>query len=164
MKISLFAAALGLTLAVTGCKSFGDTKRDFTPTVARIFLETNDPGSASVELPISSVRVAIGAKPVFTEGDIVSVDLVQVELGKCLLFQLTPSAARDLYRLSASNQGRRLVLLLNQVPAGARRIDAPLSEGRIYMFVEVAEPALPELVTNLQKTTAELQEAIAKKK
>jgi hypothetical protein len=164
MKTLLLAAALGFTLIATGCKSFGDAKRDFTPTVARIFLETNDPASASVELPISGVRVAIGAKPVFTEGDIVAVDLVQVELGKCLLFQLTPSAARDLYRLSGANQGRRLVLLLNQVPVGARRIDGPLAEGRIFMFAEVADSALPVLVTNLRKTTAELQEAIAKKK
>jgi hypothetical protein len=156
---------LGFVLsAVAGCKSIGEPKRDFTLTVARFFLETNDRSSASVELPVSGVRVSIGAKPVITEGDIVAVDLVQVDLGKCLLFHLTPSAARDLYRMSGANQGRRLVLLLNHVAIGARRIEAPLSEGRIFMFAEVAEADLPALATNLQKSTAELQAVIAKKK
>jgi hypothetical protein len=32
------------------------------------------------------------------------------------------------------------------------------------MFVEVSDAALPVLVTNLKKTTAELQRAIARKK
>ena len=34
-----------------------------------------------------------------------------MELGKCLMFQLTPAAARDFYRLTGSHQGRRLVLV-----------------------------------------------------
>ncbi len=165
MNRRLTVLVLGLMFsAAAGCKSIGEPKRDFTLTVARLFLETNDRSSASVELPVSGVRVSIGAKPVITEGDIVAVDLVQVDLGKCLLFHLTPSAARDLYRLSGANQGRRLVLLLNHVAVGARRIDAPLSEGRIFMFVEVAEKDLPTLAANLQKSVAELQAAIAKKK
>jgi hypothetical protein len=54
--------------------------------------------------------------------------------------------------------------MLNQVPVGARRIDAPLADGRVFMFVEVSEAALPVLVTNLKKTTAELQQAMASKK
>lgn len=153
-----------LALVASGCKSVGETSRDFTPTLARFFLETNDPGTAAVELPISGVRVGIGPKPVFTEGDIVDVELVQVELGKCLMFQLTPAAARDLYRVTGSSQGRRLVLMLNQVAIGARRIEAPLADGRILIFAEVAEAALPVLTTNLKKTTAELQLAMSKKR
>ncbi len=164
MKRLLMVAASFAVLLFAGCKSLREPARDFTPTLARFFLETTDVGTAAVELPISGVRVTIGAKPVLTEGDIVDVDLMQVELGKCLMFQLTPSAARDLYRLTASSQGRRLVLLLNQMPVGARRIDAPLTDGRIFMFAEVTDAALPVLVTNLKKTTAELQRAIAKKK
>jgi len=164
MKGLILVAALAAALAGAGCKSLDKPSRDFTPTLARFFLESTDAGTAAVELPISGVRVGIGAKPVFTEGDVADVDLMQVELGKCLMFQLTPAAARDLYRLTGSSQGRRLVLMLNQVPVGARRIDAPLADGRVFMFVEVAEAALPVLVTNLKKTTAELQQAMAGKK
>ena len=164
MNRSLFGGVILAVLMIAGCSSLPEPKSDFTPTLARFFLETNDSGTAAVELPISGVRVTIGAKPVFTEGDVVDVDLMQVELGKCLMFQLTPSAARDLYRLTGSSQGRRLVLMLNQVPVGARRIDAPLADGRVFMFVEVSDAALPVLVSNLKKTTAELQRAIARKK
>jgi hypothetical protein len=99
---------------------------------------------------------------VLTEGDVVAVELMQVELGRCLMFQLTPAAARDLFRLSGASQGRRLVLLLNQVPVGARRIDGPIGDGRIFLFVEVAEPALPALVANLQQTTADFQRTMAR--
>ena len=160
----LFCGVAVATLIFTGCHSLGEPARDYTPTFARFFLETNEPDTAAVELPISGVRVAIGAKPVFTEGDIADVDLMQVELGRCLMFQLTPAAARDLYRLTGASQGRRLVLMLNQVPVGARRIEAPLTDGQVFMFVEVSDAALPVLVTNLKKTTAELQRAIARKK
>jgi hypothetical protein len=161
----LFAGIAVLSaLTFAGCAALREPTRDFTPTIARFFLESTDAGAAAVELPVSGVRVSIGAKPVFTEGDIVDVDLMQVELGKCLLFQLTPAAARDLYRLTGSSQGRRLVLMLNQVAVGARRIEAPLAEGRIFVFAEVSEVALPVLVTNLKKTTVELQRTMARAK
>jgi hypothetical protein len=109
------------------------------------------------------VQVAVGSKPVFTEGDIVNVELMQVDLGKCLMFQFTPTAARDLYRVTASNQGRRLVLVLNDLPVGARRIEGPLGEGAVLVFVEMPDEALPVLVDNLKKTSIVLQREVAKK-
>ena len=161
---SFIVGLLVCVATLAGCKSFDSTPRDYTPTLARFFLETNDAGASTVVLPISGVRIAIGDKPVFAEGDVVSVELVQVELGKCLLFQFTPSAARDLYRFSGANQGRRLVLVLNNVPVGARRLDAPLTDGALFMFAEVTDAELPTLATNLKKTSAEVQRAIARKK
>ena len=161
MKNLLFGGMMLAAVMVAGCNLGSKPPTDFTPTLTRFFLESTDTGTTTVELPVSGVRVAIGAKPVFTEGDVVDVDLMQVELGKCLMFQLTPAAARDLYRLSGSSQGRRLVLMLNQVPVGARRIDGPLAEGRVLIFAEVAEAELPTLVTNIKKTAAELQRAMA---
>ena len=162
-KISSVCAA-AVVWAFAGCNSLHSPVRDFTPTLARFFLESTDANAATVVLPISGVRVAIGDKPIFAEGDIVDVDLAQVELGRCLLFHLTPSAARDLYRFSGSNQGRRLVLILNNVPVGARRIEAPITDGAVFMFAEVADSELPVLATNLKKTSAELQRAIARKR
>lgn len=154
--ISLFLFALMLA----GCQT--TEKKDYTPTLARFFLEEADARTVSVSLPRSGVRVTIGPKPVFTEGDIVNVELMQVELGKCLMFQFTPAAARDLYRVSGSNQGRRLVLFLNNVVVGARRMEIPLSEGRFLVFVELEDSALPALVENLKKTSTALQRAAAR--
>jgi hypothetical protein len=146
-------------LAGAGCHT--PEKVDYLPTLARFFLE--QPGALTATLPKSGVQVPIGTKPVFSEGDIVNVELVQVELGQCLMFQFTTAAARDLYRVSGSSQGRRFVLFLNNVPLGARRIEAPLTDGSLAIFVEVPDADLPVLVTNLKKTTAALQKELAHK-
>jgi hypothetical protein len=150
-----------LTLFLGGCHT--TEKKDYTPTLARFFLEEADARTVRVTLPQSGVQVAVGPKPVFTEGDVVNVELMQVELGKCLMFQFTPAAARDLYRVSGSNQGRRLVLFLNDIPLGARRMEGPLATGAVFVFVEVPDSALPALVENLKKTSASVQRAVAKK-
>ncbi len=152
---------LGFLLTLAGCQS--PTSVDHTLTVARFFLEEAAARTVSATLPQSGVRVMIGPKPVLTEGDIVNVELMQVELGKCLMFQLTPAAARDLYRISGSNQGRRLVLFVNDVAVGARRMEGPLAEGRVFVFVEMADAALPDLVENIKKTSVALQRAAARK-
>ena len=151
-----------VALMLAGCQSA--PSRDYTPTIARFFLESSDPRAVSVELPRSGVKLAIAATPVLTEGDIINVELVQVELGRCLMFQLTASAARDLYRFTASNQGGRLVLFINGAAFGARRIEGPIDNGSLLVFAEVADSALPALVTNLKKTSAAVQREVAKKK
>lgn len=150
-----------IALSFSGCQS--PEKVDYTPTLARFFLEEADARTISALLPQSGVRIMVGPKPVLTEGDVVNVELMQVELGKCLMFQLTPAAARDLYRVSGSNQGRRLVLFLNNLPVGARRMEGPLAEGTVFMFAEMPDDALPALVDNLKKTSAAIQRAAARK-
>ena len=159
--IKTAVSLLGFALLLAGCQTA--EKVDYTPTLARFFLEEADARTIGATLPQSGVRVMVGPKPVLTEGDIVNVELMQVELGKCLMFQLTPAAARDLYRVSGSNQGRRLVLFLNNLPVGARRMEGPLAEGAVLMFVEVPDAALPALVENLKETSAAVQRAAARK-
>jgi len=159
------ALCLGLfALAFAGCQSPPAKPTDYTPTAAKFYLETTRPDATSLVLPQSGVRIAIESKPALNEGDIGNVELMQVDLGKCLMFQFTPDAARELYRISAANQGRRLVLMLNQVALGARRIDGPLADGNLLVFVEVADSALPVLVSNLKKTSAEIQRQLARKR
>ena len=114
-------------------------------------------------LPQSGVHLTVNPQPVVAEGDFTNVELVQVELGKCLMFQLSPSAARDFHRLSGSHQGRRLVLVINGEPLGARRIDGPVANGVVFVFIELPDEALPKLVENLKSTTVTLQREIARK-
>ena len=130
---------------------------------ARFFLESSSGDGTPVMLPQSGVRLTVNSKPVITEGDIVNVELVQVDLGKCLLVQLTPSATRDFYRMSVSHQGRRLVLLVNDNPLGARRIDGAITNGVVYVFVEIPESDLPVLVDNLKKSSVAMQRELARK-
>ncbi len=148
--LMLFVLAL-----LAGCQS--RTATVSRPAVARFLLESEATRTAEVTLPVSGVRLRVLPKPVILEYDIVSVELAQVELGRCLLFQLAPDAARDLYRMTAVNQGRRLALLINDQPMGARVIDQPLPGGMILVFCEVPDAELPGLVERLKQTTAELR-------
>jgi hypothetical protein len=163
MRIVLCGWALLLAgLAGGGCAST-EKPKDYVTTVARFFLESGSDGGVPATLPKSGVTLRLNPQPVITEGDIVKVDLVQVDLGKCLLFHLTPAGVRDFYRLSVTHQGRRLALQLDGVVVGARRIDGPITNGMIFVFVELPDEALPVLVENLRKTSAAVQREIQRK-
>ncbi|MES2696232.1 MAG: hypothetical protein V4773_22360 [Verrucomicrobiota bacterium] len=154
---------LGL-LASAGCSSQAKKPKDYTTLLPRFFLEAgNDVTGLPVKLPQSGVGISVNSKPVITEGDIVGVELVQVDLGKALMFQLTGSGTRDFYRMTVSNVGRRLVLTINDAPLGARRLDGAIADGVIFVFVEAPEDELPEMVKNLKKTVVAVQEEIRRK-
>jgi preprotein translocase subunit SecD len=158
IALSLLGAAALAIMVGSGCAT---TKPiDYTPTQARLFLESGDANAPTVKLPRSGVVIAVSSKAVITEGDIINAEVVQVELGRCLLLQVTPTAARDLYRLTGANQGRRLVLTLNDVALGARQIDRPFDEGAVMIFVELSDAELATLAVDLKRTSAELQKAI----
>jgi hypothetical protein len=154
-----------LTVAMAagfGCQS-SSAPRDYKPTWARFFLESASADGTPLTLPQSGVRVTVNSSPVIAEGDIANVELVQVDLGKCLLFQLTPSAMRDFYRMSVAHQGRRLVLMIDGTALGARRIDGPITNGSVFVFVELPDAELPELVQNLKKSFVAMQRELARK-
>jgi hypothetical protein len=163
MIFSFFLAMLMLmtTFGFSGCQSKAPT--DFSPTHARLFLESADGRGPTKTLPKSGVVISIGAQAMITEVDIVNAEVAQVELGRCLMLQLTPAATRDLYRLTGSNQGKRLVLTLNDVPVGARKIDAPFTEGTLFIFVEMTDAQLENLVRDLKRTSLDIQKEIQRK-
>ena len=156
------ACLAGLWL-IAGCATT-EAPRDYTRATAQFFLEAVDGRGIAVLLPQSGVQIPVNAQPVISEGDIANVELAQVELGRCLMFQLTPPAARDLYRLTGSHQGRRLVLLVEGAALGARQIDRPISDGNVLVFAEVPDAALPALVENLKKTALANQRELARKR
>jgi hypothetical protein len=160
MKLAFLVVVVAAMLG--GCQS-SKKPLDYTPMQARFFLEAPHADGMPVTLPQSGVRVAVNGMPVITEGDIINVELVQVDLGKCLLFQLTPSASRDFYRLSVSHQGKRLVVIVNGEPLGARRIDGPITNGALFVFIERPEGELPLLVDNLKKSSVAVQRELARR-
>ena len=161
-RFLLSLLGLAALFATAGCNT---SKKNYIPEVVRFYLESA-PGDAfaSATLPISGTQIAINNKPVIVEVDITAVQLAKADMGQFLLFQLTPDASRDIYRLTASNQGRRLVLTINGNPLGARQIDRPFSTGSIATFVELPDSVLPELVKNINGTSTDLQKEIAKEK
>ena len=157
-----FLPALALAAAWGGCHT-APPPRDYTPTLARFYLEAASGDGTPVTLPRSGVNLTLNPKPVITEGDIVNVELVKVDLGLCLLFQLTPSGVRDFYRMSVTHQGRRIALIVDGVALGARTIDGAVTNGVIYVFVELPDAELPALVENLKKSSIAMQREIARK-
>jgi hypothetical protein len=148
-----------LGLALAGCQSAtgpGQTKVE--PLVARFYLEVPpDSAGTTVELPVSKVRVGVNPKPVFGEYDIAGVDVVKVDLGWCLRFTFNPAAARDLYRMSVTAQGRRLALVFNSTAVGVRQLDPSVNQDGLLIFVEVPNEELSPLADRIRRTAAGLQ-------
>lgn len=164
LRSSFFFLVLAALVAAVGCNS-STKKKNYPVTVARFFLEADENSAfASATLPISAVKIAINNKPVLTEFDFTSMQIGESDLGKFLVFNLTPDAARDIYRVTGSNQGKRLVLFINDSPVGARMIDRAFNAGSIGVFVALPEELLPELVKNLNLTSVDIQKELEKAK
>lgn len=160
--VSLSAVILPVAVllaSMTGCQT---PKKDYDMTIARFFVEGNSQAgyTENMTLPLSRAVVPVAPSAVVTEIDIVNVDLVRVDLGLCLSFKLTAAAARDLYRLSVNNLGRRLVLTLNGTPYGVRQMNTPLSHGEIMIFAELSDEDLEKMAFNLQETTIDVQKEV----
>jgi len=162
--LGLFLAAAGTALTfLSGCAAPSAPSSE--PLIARFFLEAHaSEEGRPVTLPQSGVTITILPKPVVMEFDLVDADVAEVSLGQCLLFKLTPAAAQDLYRLTGTSQGRRLVLALNDTVIGARRIDRPFDDGTIATFVEVPDATLPELAMRLKATSADIRRTLSRER
>lgn len=150
-------ASLGFSLAACNTTS---GRGDHETQVARFVVETDQDG-AVVSMPVSGARIRVNSKAILTEYDFLNVEVADLELGRCLQFTLTHQASRAFYQTSATNQGMRLVLLVNGKPLGLRRIERPVSNGVIYVFVEIPDAELPELAKNLRGTSIEIQKKIS---
>ena len=152
------AISVGCSVLVSSCRTT-DVGFDYERAIARFVFESDQNGSV-VTLPVSGVRIQVDAKAVITEFDILNVSVAEAELGACLQFTLTHQASRILYQESASNQGRRMVMVINGAPIGVRRIDRPIADGVFNMFVEIPDEGLPALAQNLRGTSIEIQKKI----
>ncbi len=153
---------LGL-LAAGGCAS-KSKKKNYPVSVVRVFLEAsnNQDAGGVARLPNSGVVIQVEPKAYFTEYDIDGCEVTNNELGKSLAFKLTREAAMDLLKMSIPNQGKRLVLVMNGQPIGARRIDGALSQGYIVSYVELPEADLEDLAKNIARTSKDLREELEK--
>lgn len=165
LRFSFWLGLIALSLAVAGCGSSSSKKKKYPVTVARFMLEASDREVGTlVRLPLSGSTINVLPKTYFTEYDISKCEVVDNELGKGLFFQLTEQASRDLYRLSASNQGRRLITTVNGVAIGAVRVDRPIAQGFIITYVEVPLTAMEEMAKNISLTSADARKEAEKKR
>ncbi len=157
------AGSFCAALLAAGCQTT-DKPLDFDPLVPRFLMEApvQAPGTTTVELPVSKVRLPVYPRAVLNEVDIANVELVRVDLGLCLMFDCTREGARNLMRLSATNLGRRLVVTLNGAPFGARVIEGTIADGRLFIFIEMNDEQVTAAAVDLKKTVHEVQAARAR--
>lgn len=156
-KTLLFGLLLTAVL-LGGCRT---NDSDFRPHVTRLYLEESNHLPAShimdMVLPISGSHITVQSRPVYAEWDIAQAAQFETEFGPAIILLLNSQAAKDFYRTSITNQGRRLVLTINGVPLGAHYIDRPIEDGRVAFFLELPDEDLPEVVKAIQQTSLEVQ-------
>ncbi len=156
---STLLVAFACLFALTACKQDNDLEGLKVP---RLLIESRGVNYGAltgdvVTLPVSGTSISVLKEPVVNEFDIYNVELVKVDMGMALLLQLSEKGARDLYRASVSNMGGRIVLTINGVAIGARRIDGAIQNGNLYTFVEVADEELGQLVLDLKESLGKIQ-------
>ena len=163
LRLPIFGLTAAVMLLLFGCATTGPGF-EYERTLARFVLEqdSRETYAKVVELPVSKARIPIEPKASLSEFDIVDVEVAEIELGQCLLFSLTRAAAMDLYRISAQNIGKRMVLFIDGQPIGVRKIDGPIAEGALYIFLETPDSNLADIATNLKGTSIEIQKKLKK--
>ncbi|MEN8662839.1 MAG: hypothetical protein ACN4GF_04990 [Lentimonas sp.] len=156
---SLLALLACMLLTLTGCS---DEELDYNLKVPRLMLENRglnygNLNGESVTLPLSRTQISLQKDPAVSEFDIANIELVKVDLGLALLIQVSERGSRALYRASVTNNGGRIVLMINGNAIGARRIDGAIQDGKFFTFVELPDDDLEELVLDVKSTIAQIQ-------
>ena len=156
---SLLALLACTLLTLAGCK---DEDLDYNLMVPRLMLENRgvDYGNLngeSVTLPLSRTQISLQKDPVVSEFEITNIELFKVDLGLAVMVQVSERGSRALYRASVTNNGGRIVLMVNDNPVGARRIDGAIQDGKFFTFVELPDDELEEFVLDVKSTLAEIQ-------
>lgn len=154
----VFAGAGILLLALTSCRTLppGHPVRGTAPRAPAVtfafYPESTLPGAATVQLPESGVEVRVAETPALRAEDILGIEVVPAELGKCLLFQITPKAADNLARVTPEHG--RVVLIVNGAAYAARRVDESFGDGGVELFPEVPEAGLTHFAAELRRGLA----------
>tara|TARA_B110000305_G_C19424087_1_gene632543 strand:+ start:644 stop:1153 length:510 start_codon:yes stop_codon:yes gene_type:complete len=152
-KLTL-ALILIASIFITSCSTVEDLKEDEAILWPVVLLESssNTFPTVPVTLPVSQKTIMAYITPAFTPMHILNVEKIKVDLGFCILIQLTPRAARRLYTLTADNRGKRFLLGVNDQPLGQRLIDGVIPNGNLFFFLEYPDEDLDELVIELKKS------------
>lgn len=164
-RLLIFLLLLTAAFALGGC---GSKEKDFTPMVVRLYIEESSqlPAShiAEMVLPVSGSHITVRSKPLYGEWDIAQAASFDTpDFGPAIVLLFRSEAAKDFYRTTISNQGRRIVMTINGLPLGAHYIERPIEDGRVFFFLEIDDEDLPEVARSIQRTSREIQKQADKK-
>lgn len=151
----IFLYVLFLSLGIPACFKINEK---VPPLKARFFLENRLPTplqkTVSQTLEVSKINITTDSQALILETDLINVELVKVELGLCLLFQIDRSLVNQLYTLSINEKGSRIVFIYNGRTIGSTILSNPIADGKLYMFLEISDRELPEIVADLKAFTS----------
>ena len=144
-------------LSLTGCSSH----LAFRSSETAFYLETSSqlPPSYSelVNMPLFNERLHISPEPVFTSEDIVNVELLKADVQDkpvyLFAFELTDTAAVQLYSLTLKNPGRRMVMKVDDKPVSLEPIREPNQKGVLWMPTRLNRTDSERLVLKLRSAT-----------
>lgn len=167
MRQVLTATLSVLALALAGCSSDdNDSKMKHIP---GIYIEASDRtrfGAREITMPETGLRFEIIGSPIVPDGNFLSTDVYEVGATdmrrKVLLVQVDGKGAGEIYTNSGKAKGKRLFLLVDDVPVGVHLIENSLRNGDVFFNVEMPGATQAEKDKALFKLSAELNETILK--
>ncbi len=167
MRRLLTAALAAISLAAVGCSSDDEEPRTkHTPALHIEAVEASRWGSRRITMPQTGLRYDIVGAPVVPEGNFIATGVYEVGppdmRRNALLVQVDNKGAGEIYAMSGKANGKRLFLLVDDMPVGVRLIDGPMRGGDIFFDVEVPGASKAERDQALFKLSDDLNEAILK--
>jgi hypothetical protein len=138
-----------VALALASCQSQSEKPpKDFVDVQFNLESLQGVPG-ASPEFPLSKQHIAYDDDPSLIGREIGGMKIQATEMGSRTVFSLTEDGRRDLYRLSTTHQGQRLVVTINGKPLGVTTMAGPISDGKLSFYLELSDVDLPELAKSI---------------
>ncbi len=112
-----------------------------------------------VEMPGSGYRLMCNNHPFLYSGDLERVDVARVDTPDGMkidgfYFKFTIDGTRKLLAISASNLNNFIIMQLNGMPMGIRKVDTVIHDGMLFVIADVP----PNTV--LQKVADDINESI----
>jgi uncharacterized protein YceK len=126
-----------------------------------IYVEDQRPHSSGhkpglAKMPHSDLSFPFHSVPTIGTQHVVALDVLDSELGPCLYLQMDEQGTQQLFQITRHYPERRLLLFIDDEPAGFMVIQQPIEDGVLLVFTEATDDQLNDLLYRWS-----LQEVIA---
>lgn len=141
-------------LALTGCKTTSTTnvpKPSAPPVTIHIYVEDHRPHSSGLKpglakMPHSDISFPFHSVPTISQQHIINLDVLDSELGPCLYLQMDIEGTQQLCKITRQYPERRLIVFIDDEPAGFMFIQQPIEDGVLLVFIEATDDQLNQLL------------------
>jgi len=145
-----FYLVVFVSLLLSGCSKHIDTKKQH---VVELNMEAVDAAGREVQMEESGLVYQICENALLSKDDIIDIDLVQVDMGCCLLLYLSVQGRASLERSIANHLDRSIVLMIDGMPVGARKFKPEgLEDQGLFIFTEWGDDRLEDFVVGAKES------------